>query len=119
MPAAREFERGPPDRMPLLGRGQVEARVEVENFRELGAARRDAVRHAIAEREKLVRGHLRVGVGAVDLLRMAQQCDRAPVVAAVVRGARAVERRACSRLCRGRTAPAGPQQQCAEKKNER
>lgn len=119
MPAAREFERGPPDRMPLLGRGQVEARVEVENFRELGAARRNAVRHAIAEREELVRGHLRVGVGAVDLLRMAQQCDRAPVVAAVVRGARAVDRRACSRPCRGRTAPAGPQQQCAEEKNER
>lgn len=119
MPAAREFERRPPDRMSLLGRGQVEARVEVENFRELGAARRDAVRHAIAEREELVRGNLRVGVGAVDFLRVAQQRDRAPVVAAVVRGARAVDRRACSRLGRGRTAPAGPQQQCAEEKNER
>lgn len=118
MSAAREFERGPPDRMPLLGGGQVEARVEVENLRELGAALRDAVRHAIAEREELVRGNLRVGVGAVDLLRVVQQRDRAPVVAGGVRGARAVDRRMRGRLRRGRAAPAGPQQQGAEENNE-
>lgn len=105
--------------MPLLGGGQVEARVEVEDLRELGAARRDAVRHAIAERKELVRGDLRLGVGAVDLLRVAQERDRARVIAGGVRGTRAVDRCMRGRLRRRRAASAGPQQQRAEEDNNR
>lgn len=123
--AACVLERRPPDRMPLFRRGQIEARIEVENSRELGAALRGASRQAVAEREQLVRGDLRVDVGAVDLARMAaEQRDRAPVVARVVCGARAVERRlrdgwSRSRGSRARAAAAHSRQEKAKKNVKR
>ena len=115
--ASRGLERGPPDRMALLGGGQVEARVEIENLRELVAALRDAVRHAIAEGEELVGGDLRVDVGAVEVGRAVQERDGAAVVARVVGGARAVERGARGRFGR-RCFAAGDSQQQDDRNND-